>query len=138
MNKKLKDFVIETFEKMAIDLSNNPDGLNFRLNKAREKLNKKSVIEALGVYVDHIKLLIRLIKAWISGRYRKVSYASIIWAIIGVIYFLNPADFIPDLILGLGLIDDIAVIKWVFKNIKNDLEKFKAWEEEQEAKESRP
>lgn len=131
MNKRLKKFVSDTFKSIAIDLSKNPSQLKEKLRGAKSKLNKESVIEALGPYVNDVKVLVRLIKCWVSGSYKDVSYQTIIWAIIGVIYFLNPADLLPDIILGLGFLDDIAVIRWILKHFKNDIQKFKEWEKSQ-------
>lgn len=110
MNSRLKKLISEKFLKMAQDLVNNPEGLKFKLSKAREKLQKDSVKEALGGYKDELQTFLRMIKAWVSRRYRGVSKQTIVYAVIAVIYFLNPTDFIPDIILGLGFIDDIAVI----------------------------
>lgn len=38
------------------------------------------------------------------------SPRSIVLYLLGVIYVLSPIDFIPDALLGLGQLDDIAVI----------------------------
>lgn len=134
MNSKLKKLVSVKFLKIAQDLVNNPEGLKYKLSKAKEKLQKESVIEALGAYRDDLHTFLRMIKAWISRRYRDVSNQTIVYAVLAVIYFLNPTDFIPDIILGLGYIDDIAVISWVLGKIKIDLEKFKEWEKSKEPK----
>lgn len=128
MNNKLKKLISERFVKVAQDLLNNPEGLKYKLAKAREKLQKDSVKEALGQYFEDLQTFMRMIKAWVSRRYRNVSVQTIVYAVIAVIYFLNPTDFIPDVILGLGFIDDITVISWVLGLIKSDLENFKNWE----------
>lgn len=135
MNERLKKFISKSFSEIATNLANNPEQLKEKLNLSLEKLNKISVSKAIGKYVDDLRVLIRLIRAWISGDYKDVSYQTIIWVIIGVIYFLNPADMIPDLIVGLGFLDDLAVLKWIFKNFKKDIDKFKEWETQNESKE---
>lgn len=112
----------------------NPQGLKFKLEKAGEKLNTKSVKESLGKNVEDLKTLIRMAKAWASRRYRKVSKQTIVYTIAAIIYFVTPTDFMPDFILGLGFLDDIAVLRWVIGQIKTDLEDFKAWEREKERK----
>jgi uncharacterized membrane protein YkvA (DUF1232 family) len=131
VNSKLKDFVMNTFVKIAQDLVQNPEGLKFKLKKAVEKLNKDAVKDALGKYWADVQTFIRLIRAWVTRKYTDVSTQTIVYATMAVIYFLNPTDFIPDIIIGLGFIDDIAVISWVLNTIKEDLIKFKAWEESQ-------
>jgi uncharacterized membrane protein YkvA (DUF1232 family) len=40
---------------------------------------------------------------------------------------LNPADLFPDFILGVGYLDDAAVIAFCLKLVEQDLEKYKQW-----------
>ena len=47
---------------------------------------------------------------------------------VGIIYFVSPIDLIPDVIAGIGFIDDAAVIGLVVMQIKADLDNFLAWE----------
>lgn len=106
----------------------NPQGLKFKLEKATEKLNKKAVSDAFGNYLDDLKALIRMAKAWVSRKYVKVSPQTILYTIVALVYFVTPTDFVPDFILGLGFVDDMAVLSWVLSLIKQDLEHFRNWE----------
>jgi uncharacterized membrane protein YkvA (DUF1232 family) len=45
-----------------------------------------------------------------------------------LLYFITPLDVIPDLIPALGFTDDAALVLWVYKNIREDIEKFRQWE----------
>ena len=38
-----------------------------------------------------------------------------------------PLDFIPDFLMGFGLIDDIAVLGWTLSAIKSDIEAYVQW-----------
>lgn len=128
MNSRLKKYVTGKFTKIAMDLTENPQGLKFKLENAKEKLNKQAVIDSLGRNVDDFKTLLRMAKLWLSRRYRNISKQSIILVIVALVYFITPTDFVPDFIIGLGYIDDISVLKWVLSQIGKDLEEFKAWE----------
>lgn len=132
MNSKLASYVKGKFFAVAKDLMNNPQGLKFKLDKAKEKLNKDSVKDALGVHVNDLFSLIRMGKSWTSRKYKGVSKQTILYVIVAVVYFVNPTDFVPDFILGLGFMDDIAVLTWVLGQIRDDLEKFKEWENKNE------
>ena len=129
MNSRLKKYVTGKFTKIAQDLLENPQGLKFKLDNAKDKLSKQNVVDALGKNVDDFKTLLRMAKLWLSRRYRNISKQSIILVIVAIIYFITPTDFVPDFILGLGYIDDISVLKWVLVQISKDLEEFKKWEE---------
>ena len=41
----------------------------------------------------------------------------------------NPVDIIPDTILGIGIIDDLAVLGYCAKMVKEDLDAFRKWRE---------
>lgn len=131
MNRKLMAYVKGKFLNIASDLMQNPQGLKFKLDKAREKINTQSVRESLGQNVEDLKTLIRMARAWASRSYRNVSSQTILYTVAAIIYFVTPTDFMPDFIIGLGFLDDIAVIRWVIGQIKTDLDRFKEWEEQQ-------
>lgn len=83
--------------------------------------------EVLAKCWDDLMTLIRLVRAYISGKYRSVPWETIIWAIAAIIYFVNPFDLIPDFIPGIGYLDDAVVIALVVASIRNDLENFREW-----------
>jgi uncharacterized membrane protein YkvA (DUF1232 family) len=134
MNSKLTKYVKARFFRIAQDLMDNPQGLKFKLESAAEKITKKSVGDAMGVYVDDLKSLIRMAMAWASRKYTGIEKQTILYTLVAVIYFVTPTDFVPDFILGLGFVDDIAVVSWVLSIIKEDLNKFTDWEKMKKAK----
>lgn len=74
-------------------------------------------------------LIGRLLKAQATGKYQ-LPLRVIIILLAAVIYFINPIDLIPDLIPGLGLTDDLAVLTWVYRIAADELERFEKWETE--------
>lgn len=128
MNNRLTKYIKTKFFKIAQDLVSNPGGLKVRLHKAKEKVSKDSVKDALGNYVDDLLMFMRMCTAWATRKYTDISNESIVYSVLAVIYFVTPTDFVPDFLLGLGFIDDIAVISWVMEKIKTDIEEFKEWE----------
>lgn len=84
----------------------------------------------LSALRDDIPVLIRLIRAYAYGRYREIPWRSLILIVAGVLYFVSPADLIPDWIVGLGLLDDALVISYVLRVVHEDLAHFAAWEDE--------
>lgn len=128
MNSKLANYVKTKFMRIAQDLMDNPQGLKFKLEKALEKVNKTSVMDSLGKNVLELKTLIRMLKYWAQRKYTNVSQQTIMYSIVAVVYFVTPTDLVPDFLLGLGFVDDIAVLSWVLGMIAVDLKKFKDWE----------
>lgn len=82
----------------------------------------------LDKVIDDLDTFIRLLRAWISGKYKDVPVTTIILIIAAIIYVLNPFDLIPDFIPGVGFIDDALVIALVLRSTLNDIEKFREWE----------
>jgi uncharacterized membrane protein YkvA (DUF1232 family) len=97
-----------------------------------ETANKKAEHRGAAAAVwDDFQLLLRMIRAYAEGAYRKVPWATILTATAAIVYFVVPTDFIPDFFIGLGLLDDAAVLAWTFRSLKSSLEEFRQWEQAQ-------
>jgi uncharacterized membrane protein YkvA (DUF1232 family) len=124
MEQKLNTY----FEKAlrdARELINNKDKLSSTLDKAFKKVvdieDKES---GIGKLVSRVKLFIRMVKAYIEGEYRDVPWKTIAIIIASLIYFINPFDLVPDFLPGIGYLDDITVILWVFKSVEDEVLKY--------------
>ena len=80
-----------------------------------------------SVFQD-IVCLGRLVSAWAAGKYTRVPWRTIAMATGALVYFVNPLDLIPDAILVVGYLDDVAVISMVVSAIRRDIERFQRWE----------
>jgi uncharacterized membrane protein YkvA (DUF1232 family) len=76
-----------------------------------------------------LRLLLSLIKDYWKGSYRDVSLKSIIIFLVAIVYILSPIDIIPDYILGLGQIDDAAILAFSLYFLEKDLSKYNAWKQ---------
>ena len=88
--------------------------------RREEELRKKGHV--LGDMQEQAKLLFQMIKDWKSGEYKEVI-SAIVFAIV---YFLFPADAIPDFIPGIGWIDDVFVFSLVLKSFSSQIEAYRA------------
>ncbi|MFJ5713542.1 YkvA family protein [Neobacillus sp. NPDC093127] len=95
------------------------------LNKARKKAQRKK--GNLGDAWNKLQLFIDLVKAYSKGEYRNVSTKTIITVIGALLYFVSPLDLIPDFIIGMGFIDDAAVIAYALKKISTEIDAFSDW-----------
>ena len=80
-----------------------------------------TVVKLLNHY---IVLFSQLIKAYIQGTYRKLPAIALAKIAAVLIYFISPFDFIPDVLPIIGFTDDLALVLWVGKSIKNELDEF--------------
>jgi len=85
----------------------------------------------LGQLKDDVKLLQALCVAWWRGEYRAISPKALVPVVAGLLYFVSPLDAIPDWLLGVGFLDDIAVLGWVLKTVSDELDAFRAWRQRQ-------
>ena len=106
-DKKLKKLIEDVLKKLK-ELSNN--------KKTSEKLN------------NYLRLFIRMINAYTSKEYTYVPWKTICLLVAGLIYFIYPIDLIPDFIPVAGIIDDVALIAWIYDSIKEDIDNFLDWE----------
>ncbi len=79
---------------------------------------------------DDLLTLIKLVNAWKSGRYRTIPYKTIVLSATAIFYFIIPFDVIPDILPALGFVDDAAVITFVLNSTREDIARFRAWQEE--------
>jgi uncharacterized membrane protein YkvA (DUF1232 family) len=102
------------------------DALRRLAQEARAKLVRLS--QRSYRRMREVAPLLRLLEAYVSGRYRDVPRATV-WAVaFAAAYFVWPADAIPDVVAALGFADDAAVLAFVLQAIRGDLDRFLAWE----------
>ncbi|CAM3765296.1 YkvA family protein [Mesobacillus thioparans] len=126
--KKLEEGY-KRFESKAKEYIKRPEKTDTLIKDAGKKADENK--GALAESWDNLQLLFDLVGAWRRGEYRKIPTGSLMTIIAAIIYFVSPIDLIPDFIIGLGIVDDAAVIGFVLKQITNDLEKFRFWKENQ-------
>ena len=93
----------------------------------REKEIENLIKGLLKRYREDIKILLSLLKDFISGKYRKVPWFTIAAITTSLIYILNPFDAIPDFIPVIGQTDDAIIISVCLKLIEKDIERYKNW-----------
>ena len=80
---------------------------------------------------EDLQLLQGLCVAWWRGEYRAISSQALLAVVGALLYFVTPLDAIPDWLIGVGLIDDLAVLAWVLRTWNDELLAFRAWREAQ-------
>lgn len=96
-----------------------------KLFENEENILDKMNDDNLKEFVEAVKLLFFMLKDFVTGNYREIPIRTIL-AITGtLLYILNPFDFIPDYIPGVGYLDDAGFIAVCLKAIKADIDKYK-------------
>ena len=113
----------------AENILEDKDKMEDFLRKIEVKLNE---IPVAGKTLSKIPLLVSLLKSYWKKEYKDIPVKSIVAVISALLYWLLPADAIPDMIPGIGYIDDASVIAFCLKLINDDLKDYEKWRDNRE------
>ena len=129
--KKEIEKVIEKTKSKAEEYARDPNKAKKLLDDAVKKTkNYEKNRGPLAEVWSYMTALFRLLRAYIRKDYRDIPWGPIVLVIVAIIYFVSPIDLISDILPGIGLIDDAAIIAFAVAQIKADLDNFLAWEVE--------
>lgn len=96
----------------------------------REAIEKSGGLSGanFATFREQLGVVTRLLKAYASGDYRALPWKTLLRMIAVLIYFVSPIDILPDFLPIVGLTDDIALMLWLFNGIRDDIDKFRDWE----------
>lgn len=110
----------------ASEILEDHDKMEDLLRKLEAKLKD---IPIAGKQLSMVPVLVSLLKSYIKKEYTDIPVKSIIAVISALLYWLLPADVIPDVIPGIGYIDDASVVAFCLKMIGDDLKDYQNWRE---------
>jgi len=90
----------------------------------RNKLDK--AYPALKTALKNVRVLYALFKDTVNGKY-KMPPASLAMIGGGLLYFILPADLVPDFIPVIGYLDDLAVLTTIMNSLKKEIFDYRLW-----------
>jgi uncharacterized membrane protein YkvA (DUF1232 family) len=120
-------------EEFARDPQKSMELLAEATKKAKAKENNRGPLSDIW---QNLTALLRLLQAYNRHEYTDIPWGSIVMVVVAIIYFVSPIDLIPDFIPVAGYVDDAAVIAFVLRQVRGDLDKFTTWEAERNLSES--
>jgi len=119
--------VVQDGRAQAESFAKQPRKLKILLNNAIAKANhiEKGTFKELWPY---LLAMLRLVRAFCTGKYKKIPWESLISIIVAVAYFTSPLDLIPDFLPGVGYLDDAMIVRFVYRSVREELERFMEWE----------
>ena len=110
----------------------NKERLNHLLHVSADKLKEINVRNIKNsTLVERIRVLIRMVRAYASGRYRGIKITNVLLLVAAIVYFVTPLDLVPDFIPITGFVDDFTVVLWVYGKLQEEIDAYLAWEKEQ-------
>lgn len=108
-----------------------PDRLNELLFRAGAKAERQKDGPMARLWQD-LRTLLRMLKAYAKGDYRVIPWKSLLLITASVVYFVMPLDTIADFTPLFGFVDDAALLAWTLVRVREDIDRFLAWEAEQD------
>ena len=101
-----------------------------KLREIAEKADRSSASRSgpFAAVLDEFRALVRLVVAYARGHYRQIPFDKLVVVVAGLIYVVSPIDVIPDAIPVAGFVDDVTVIGWVLKMVREEVDAFREWE----------
>lgn len=78
-----------------------------------------------------LQAAVRMIRSAVRREYPNIPWQSLVLITAGIVYFVSPADALPDFIPLLGFTDDAAILTAILASISGDLDRFIEWEKSQ-------
>lgn len=88
---------------------------------------RKSANGPLAQFFDDIKTMCAMVGAWVTKDYRGIPLRTIGMIILTLVYVFSPVDIIPDVIPGIGLVDDAAMVGLCLAAVRSDINDFRIW-----------
>ncbi len=133
MSEKISDElalrVLEKSREKAGETLNDPDKTEELLRRIEEKLRQ---VPIAGGALSRIPTLVSLLRSYIKKEYTVIPVGSILAVTGAIIYWVTPVDLIPDLIPGVGQVDDARVVAACLRLVKSDLDDYRIWREEKD------
>ena len=118
---------LEKGYKNAEKLLENNEKMEIFLQKLEKKLKE---IPVAGDTLAMVPIMISLIRSYVKKEYTEIPLGTIIAVISALAYILSPVDAVPDVIPGIGYIDDVGVIVACLKLVDSDIKEYQKWREE--------
>lgn len=125
---------VDRHKNKAEEYLHDPEKTKILVEEAVRKTNSREPGSTINRdFWSQLKAFNRMLKAYVNKQYTVVPWGSIAMVAGTIIYFVSPIDLVLDWIPVAGLVDDAAVMVFVFRQVRNDIEKFQKWEADREA-----
>jgi uncharacterized membrane protein YkvA (DUF1232 family) len=80
-----------------------------------------------GAFRAKLRLLWMVLRDYLNGSYRRIPWKALAALAAAVAYVLSPVDLVPDLLVPLGLGDDVLAIALTWGLVKRELREYCEW-----------
>jgi uncharacterized membrane protein YkvA (DUF1232 family) len=76
-------------------------------------------------FLDNVAALWRMFRQYFSGNYSQMRKRTLVKVVAGFLYLIFFIDLIPDFIPFIGWMDDIAVLFFIYRSLKDEITRFR-------------
>lgn len=117
---------INSYSSDAVKVISDPAETEKLISKFRKWLRKGKDYPVIGKSADDLAYMTELLEDYRNKIYTDISISDLVVLVAILIYVLSPIDIIPDVVPGIGFLDDTVVIIFALKTCLNkELEKYK-------------
>jgi uncharacterized membrane protein YkvA (DUF1232 family) len=100
-----------------------------KLLNQRERVRRelRSIPDRMQKITNQASLVLEMIDDYMDGKYRAISWTSLVVAAGALLYSVSPGDVVPDVLPLLGQLDDAVVVAIAMRLIRRDLERYVAF-----------
>ena len=119
----VSEFLNGKWLQQAKDYLSNSDKMKELLKNVTDYIGK----EGLAKVKDKLVLMYEYVSDIFNGNYPEYGMSKLVIVVASLIYVVSPLDLVPDVILGLGLLDDAAIVTWAIGLVDSELTKYSEW-----------
>ena len=124
--------IVDTLKDAAARVLQRRFRLVLLLRHAYERMTTHSNVLS-AVWTD-LRTMMRLLIRWADRSYRRVGWTPLVLMVGALLYFVVPVDVVPDALGALGFVDDVTVITTVVGRVRDELDRFRRWEDDRALK----
>ncbi|MET0283015.1 MAG: DUF1232 domain-containing protein [Polyangiales bacterium] len=97
-----------------------------KLLSQRERVRKelRQIPDRMQKITNQASLVLEMIDDYWDGKYRAISWTSLVVAAGALLYSVSPGDVVPDVLPVLGQLDDALVVGVAMRLIRRDLQRY--------------
>lgn len=92
----------------------------------RERVRRelRGIPDRMQKITNQASLVLEMIDDYMDGKYRAISWTSLLVAAGALLYSVSPGDVIPDVLPVLGQLDDALVLGVAMRLVRRDLQRY--------------
>lgn len=119
----VKRFLRGPWLRKAASYVSNPAKMKWLLQEASHYCGRKG----LDAVRSEFAMLSAMVRDVASGTYTGYAKSNFLLAVAAIIYVVSPIDIVPDFLVGLGLLDDVAIVGWAMSKLGEEVDKYQAF-----------